>query len=1486
MKKHLWLFLALLVLVVAACAPTAQPSTEPLAETSNAASLLFLGNKNIAPVVYLDGNIPSGVAVDIAHALAKHISQPIEIRAMDWSEAQRLVANGEADALIQINATEERKKIYDFSDPFLESHFSIFIRTDETGILGASGLRGLRVGVESGGLPQKLLEKDPQIILVIIPNFLDGFKQLNEGAIDAVVVDYRVGSYVLAVNDIRNIRVTGEPIESSYSSIAVKKGNTKLLNEINSALRAIKDDGTYQRILSNWKPTEVVFETQQQITRRIYLTTTFALLVLLLIAVIWVVTIKRELTKRKAAEKKIGEQYSTLHSILESENASIFSVDSEYRYTSFNNAHVSVMKRIYNAEIETGRSLLGYMTVMEDREKAKHNLDRALAGERLVESEYSGEEMRSRLYFEISHNPILTEDGTVIGAAVLARDITERKQAEKALEESEKRYRELFENANMAIFQSTLDGKVIMVNPEFARMFGYESPKEVAATVKDVGTDLFADPQRRTEIIRLRAEYPDLNEFENLYRRKDGSTFLGKLHIHSVMDSDGGLLYFEGFIEDITERKRIEQERSQNLRYFESMDKVNRTLQSVNDLEQMMNDVLDEVLSIFDCDRAFLAHPLDPDAESYSGAMIRCRPEYPTTHSKGAIIPMDPLANKFIRAMLASEDPVQIGPESAISLTEEISKRFDFKSIMGMALYPKVDTPWEFAINQCSHARVWRPEEERLFKEIGRRVSDALSSLLSHRNLLASEERFRRLTENARDVIYRMSLPDGRYEYVSPAALSVFGYSPEEFYNTQNFIKKALHPDWHAYFEDQWEHLIKGEMPPTYEYQIIHKSGEARWLNQRNILVRDNTGNPIAIEGIVTDITERKRAEEALRINEERYRMAQAMGHVGNWEYNLQTTEFWGSDEAKRIYGFDLESSSFTTDEVENCIPERERVHRALVDLIEADKPYNLEFEIHPKNSSEPKIISSIAELKRDEHGSPLLVTGVIQDITERKQAEEKLQETERVKTDLLEKLNEAQQIAAIGSWEWNVQTNHVWWSDETYRVFGVTPQDYVPSFEGNSRFIHADDLAMYNEAFKHSLQTGEPLDVDLRLVADDGLLKHCHAKGKIVYDASGQPIRFMGTIMDVTERRQSERKIRRQIDYLTALQDIDRAIVAAFEMRPSLNALISKSISLLAVDAAAISLTDLTMNSLEFAAGDGFRTNAIMAPNLKLSESYAGRVTSKQHIVKIPNPKNEPDNLFLTDFFKGEDFVSYYGVPLIAEGKAIGVLEVFQRSLVKHDQEWLDFLNALAGQAAVAISNAQLFDSLQHSNSELIHAYDATIEGWSRALDLRDKETEGHSKRVTEMTVKLARAFGLSEAELVQVRWGALLHDIGKMGVPDGILHKSIPLTDEEWMVMKKHPTFAYELLAPVRYLRLALDIPHYHHEKWDGSGYPYELKGEQIPLTARIFAVVDVWDALTSDRPYRPAWTKEKTREHIRAESGKHFDPQVVELFMQMPD
>jgi putative nucleotidyltransferase with HDIG domain len=223
-------------------------------------------------------------------------------------------------------------------------------------------------------------------------------------------------------------------------------------------------------------------------------------------------------------------------------------------------------------------------------------------------------------------------------------------------------------------------------------------------------------------------------------------------------------------------------------------------------------------------------------------------------------------------------------------------------------------------------------------------------------------------------------------------------------------------------------------------------------------------------------------------------------------------------------------------------------------------------------------------------------------------------------------------------------------------------------------------------------------------------------------------------------------------------------------------------------------------------------------------------------------------------------------------------------------NNEYLRFMIAIAGSGIgivllLVLWNHSLQSRVRKKTAELSKAYTATLEGWSRAMDLRDQKTEGHTLRVAELSERLALSMGLNGEERQQMRHGALLHDIGKIGIPDAILHKPDVLTEEEWKIMRKHPVYAYEFLSPIPYLQSVLDIPYCHHEKWDGSGYPRGLKGEDIPLAARIFTVVDVWDALiTTDRPYRSAWPKEKAYQYILEQSGKYFDPQIVVAFCNL--
>jgi PAS domain S-box-containing protein/putative nucleotidyltransferase with HDIG domain len=371
--------------------------------------------------------------------------------------------------------------------------------------------------------------------------------------------------------------------------------------------------------------------------------------------------------------------------------------------------------------------------------------------------------------------------------------------------------------------------------------------------------------------------------------------------------------------------------------------------------------------------------------------------------------------------------------------------------------------------------------------------------------------------------------------------------------------------------------------------------------------------------------------------------------------------------------------------------------------------------------------------------------------------------------------------------------------------------------------------------------------------------------------------------VRDITERKQAEARTYRQIERLAALRIIDAAITSSLDLTVTLNIILDQAVDHLQVDAAAVLLCKPSTQTLEYVVTRGLHKADLPQIPLYIGESCAGYTALHRRIVHLPADTINADGPPLLPPF-GAEFPSYYGVPLIIKGKVEGVLELHHRTPLDTDAEWLHFMETIAGQSTVAIEHAMLFDSLQRSNIELVRAYDTTLEGWARALEMRDKEIEGHAQRVTAMTMQLARQMGLDEAVLVHIRRGALLHDIGKMGIPDSILLKPGPLTDDEWSIMRQHPVMAYEMLTPVAYLRPALDIPYCHHERWDGSGYPRGLKDIQIPLAARIFTVVDVWDALCFDRPYAKAWPEDRAREHIRSLSGTHFDPQIVEAFLNL--
>ena len=357
---------------------------------------------------------------------------------------------------------------------------------------------------------------------------------------------------------------------------------------------------------------------------------------------------------------------------------------------------------------------------------------------------------------------------------------------------------------------------------------------------------------------------------------------------------------------------------------------------------------------------------------------------------------------------------------------------------------------------------------------------------------------------------------------------------------------------------------------------------------------------------------------------------------------------------------------------------------------------------------------------------------------------------------------------------------------------------------------------------------------------------------------------------------------LRQRLAELEMVANISAAMRKAQSQNDMQDILLAKAVEGLQANAGVLLLLD--HNELKFAnthGATGVSLGATCPPNAGMM--WQALKSSRPYFIPDVRQIEELHESTICQALMG-DALSCACVPLQTTASTIGVvfLNWKNKPFLSTDESRL--LESLSEIAANAIHRSSLHLQTIQQAQDLLQAYDATIEGWSHALDLRDKETEDHTLRVTNLTLQLAQAFGMNESQLDHIRRGALLHDIGKMGVPDHILHKAGALSDEEWTIMRRHPQLAYEMLSPIAYLQPAMDIPYCHHEKWDGTGYPRGLKGEEIPLAARIFAVVDVFDALTSNRPYRPAWKKRKALDYIREQAGTHFDPQAVELFFMV--
>ncbi len=750
---------------------------------------------------------------------------------------------------------------------------------------------------------------------------------------------------------------------------------------------------------------------------------------------------------------------------------------------------------------------------------------------------------------------------------------------------------------------------------------------------------------------------------------------------------------------------------------------------------------------------------------------------------------------------------------------------------------------------------------------------------------------------------------DGQITFANAQAGAILGIAPETAHqhHIDDMISSFTDPDGG---EIRQEDLIFSQVinrgTAIYECILAFRSpgNERRLLSVNAAPLKDRQGKVTAAIATLEDITARAQAEQ------ERFKQQQEYQAIFNtvpgmiWYVNMENRILRANRAAAEVTGIPVEELIGKT--LKEIFPEEAELYeQENLEVIRTGRPMRGVLEMYPRPSGEKGWAITDRLPYRDEEGKIIGVIVFLNDLTERRLRERELEALVSMASALrsavtptemepviLGQVLELLDVEGALLARLDPQTEEIFIGNAVGAWTSAIGTRIPPGKGISSRVLKTGEPYKNNRSFDDPLLLRDYFLGDLRAAACIPLVTHREVIGAIWVgkstDISENDMRILTAIADIAasalHRAALFDQTQTRLQRLMGLHSIDMSITGSLDLRVTLTLLLDQVTTQLKVDAADILLLHNDTRMLEYAAGRGFTGTGRINTRLHMGEGYAGRVAASRQTLQVPDLSSDVHSILPELESNGEHFGSYFAAPLIAKGQIRGVIEVFHHSPLSPGPEWLDFLETLATQAAIAVDNAELFQRLQLTNDELSRAYDATIEGWSRTLELRDHETQGHSQRVMDLSMRLARELALPENEISHFRRGVLLHDIGKMAIPDSVLLKKGPLTPQEWQIMRKHPIFAYELLSPIPYLRYAIDVPYAHHERWNGSGYPRGLRGEQIPYTARIFAVVDVWDALRNDRPYRKSWSPERVSDYIKSLSDVDFDPEVVDAFMKM--
>ncbi len=1114
----------------------------------------------------------------------------------------------------------------------------------------------------------------------------------------------------------------------------------------------------------------------------------------------------------------------------------------------------------------------------------------------------------------------------------LQQEISHRQCMENELRSRERFLDTLIGNLSGMVYRCRNDQDWTMefVSEGTLSLTGYLPEELIDSQLVSYASLIHPDDQAKVwQDVQKGLEHPESPTFEMLYRirRKDGAIRWVWEHGRFIFDSQGKSEYIEGFIRDITDWKKAEAELRENLKHMEFIKLFHETLQDAKDLPTLLQQVYTLFPQHTQVNRAnILIYDLNQKALLSDNLIGITHPAETDLVSQP-----QPITKGISGKCFREDKPIWVEKAASSDLfTPETLQQLGIISSIAVPIHGKERILGVLRLDFTRETQTFTPEDVEFYQITGDHLGMLMENVLlvtelktSEAAIRASENQYRQAITQIKAVPYRFDFLTDAFTFLGPEIIDLTGYTPHELDSktwksliketlTRNPSRSGTQPD--AISLGQTPNLNQWEA----DYLIINRQGEEKWVSDTALLIRDESGNLLSSLGILQDITERKEIETRLafltRSMEQSPNSVMITNTLGDIVYVNPTFTKLTGYAPEEVLGQNpriLKSGKVPLETYQN-----------LWDSLSSGNYWEGELANRKKNGDiywESAIISPV----RNKEGDVTHYAAIMVDITEKK-FQDKIKTSLSTLGHKLSSLAHPQNVGetilgeAAELFGWDAGFIATWQPimDEFNPLLAMVREGSIPRSvtvgedyrrcEYLRQTVKEGKLLINKEPEDKSTLPSEPDNFEIFCRHTRSMMFAPIRRGEKVIGVlsiqsladknyQSQDLELFQILADhcagALERTvaedsllQRERELSVQLRFLTSLRTIDLAIISSMDLRLSLSVILSEV--LVQLDATAANILMLGSFSTEFdcLGNKGFNNPAFSNIHLRLGEGYPGKAVRERRALYIENLLLSPEESQRQNLLKQEGFIGYAVVPLQIKGEIKGVLELFSANPLSMTPQWQYFLEALATQTAIAIENSILFENLQKSNTELALAYDTTLEGWSRALDLRDQETEGHTQRVTALTLRLAKIMGISTEKLTYIRWGALLHDIGKMGIPDDILLKAGELTPEERIHMQKHTEYAFQFLYPIEYLRPALDIPYCHHEKWDGTGYPRNLKEDKIPIAARIFAVVDVWDALRYDRPYRKGLPPLEVLQYLDSQRKRHFDATVVEAFLDM--